>query len=78
LDAVGQLTERLRPIVAVCLNTAFPAGRRPAARAPGPAHRHGEADAVKPLRRWARDRGLPAGDVRITGYWKRGEADYDG
>jgi NADPH-dependent ferric siderophore reductase len=37
----------------------------------------GEADAVKPLRRWARDRGLPAGDVRITGYWKRGEADYD-
>jgi NADPH-dependent ferric siderophore reductase len=36
----------------------------------------GEADAVKPLRRWARDRG-PAGDVRITGYWKRGEADYD-
>jgi NADPH-dependent ferric siderophore reductase len=37
----------------------------------------GEADAVKPLRRWARDRGLPAGDVRIIGYWKRGEADYD-
>ncbi len=37
----------------------------------------GEAGAVKPLRRWVQDRGLPAGDVRITGYWKRGETDYD-
>ena len=37
----------------------------------------GEADALRPLRRWVKDRGLPAGDVRITGYWKRGETDYD-
>ena len=37
----------------------------------------GEADAIKPLRRWAKDRALPAGDVRITGYWKRGETNYD-
>jgi NADPH-dependent ferric siderophore reductase len=37
----------------------------------------GEADAVRPLRRWVKELGLPAGDVRICGYWKRGVADYD-
>lgn len=36
-----------------------------------------EAGVVKPLRRWVRDRGVPAGDFRIVGYWKRGVADFD-
>jgi NADPH-dependent ferric siderophore reductase len=32
---------------------------------------------LKPLRRWVRELGIPPGDVRIVGYWKRGVADYD-
>ncbi|WP_037079479.1 siderophore-interacting protein [Pseudonocardia spinosispora] len=37
-----------------------------------------EAGVLKPLRRWARDElGLDQKDVRITGYWKRGVADFD-
>ncbi|TQM45028.1 siderophore-interacting protein [Pseudonocardia cypriaca] len=36
-----------------------------------------EAGVVKPLRRWVRDRGVPTGDFRIVGYWKRGVADFD-
>ncbi|MBE1537241.1 siderophore-interacting protein [Actinomadura algeriensis] len=34
----------------------------------------GEADAIKPLRAWSKDRM----DAYITGYWKRGVADLDG
>jgi len=34
----------------------------------------GEADLVKPLRRWARDRQV---DSSVSGYWKRGVADFD-
>lgn len=37
----------------------------------------GEAGVVKPLRRWVRAQGIPAGDFRIVGYWKRGVADFD-
>ncbi|WP_432509257.1 siderophore-interacting protein [Kineococcus auxinigenes] len=38
----------------------------------------GEAGVLKPLRRWARhELGVPAGDCRLTGYWKRGVADFD-
>ncbi len=38
----------------------------------------GEAGAIKPLRRWARhDLGVDPVDCRITGYWKRGVADFD-
>ncbi|GAA1340827.1 siderophore-interacting protein [Saccharothrix algeriensis] len=38
----------------------------------------GEAGAIKPLRRWVRDDlGLDRADHDITGYWKRGVADYD-
>jgi NADPH-dependent ferric siderophore reductase len=37
----------------------------------------GEAGVLKPLRRWVRDLGIPAGDSRVVGYWKRGVADYD-
>ncbi|MBB5084892.1 siderophore-interacting protein [Nonomuraea endophytica] len=38
----------------------------------------GEADTLKPLRRWVRDHlGLGPDDQDITGYWKRGAADYD-
>jgi NADPH-dependent ferric siderophore reductase len=38
----------------------------------------GEAGAIRPLRAWARDGlGLPAADRMITGYWKRGVADFD-
>ena len=38
----------------------------------------GEAGALKPLRRWVRDDlRLAADDYDITGYWKRGAADYD-
>ena len=36
-----------------------------------------EAGLVKPLRRWVRERGVPTGDFRIVGYWKRGVADFD-
>jgi NADPH-dependent ferric siderophore reductase len=36
-----------------------------------------EAGVVKPLRRWVRDLGIPPGDARIVGYWKRGVADFD-
>lgn len=32
---------------------------------------------MKPLRRWVPDQGIPAGDYRIVGYWKRGVADFD-
>lgn len=36
-----------------------------------------EADVVRPLRRHLREeRGLPKAFTRITGYWKRGEADH--
>ncbi|MFI6532967.1 siderophore-interacting protein [Nonomuraea sp. NPDC050547] len=38
----------------------------------------GEAETLKPLRRWVRDHlKLGADDQDITGYWKRGAADYD-
>lgn len=38
----------------------------------------GEAGTLKPLRRWVRDElALDRGDYDITGYWKRGVADYD-
>jgi NADPH-dependent ferric siderophore reductase len=38
----------------------------------------GEAGVLKPLRRWVRDElGLPREDYDITGYWKRGVADFD-
>ncbi|KMS80875.1 siderophore-interacting protein [Prauserella rugosa] len=38
----------------------------------------GEAGTLKPLRRWVRDElGLSKHDHDITGYWKRGVADYD-
>ncbi|MEW2554905.1 siderophore-interacting protein [Streptomyces zhihengii] len=38
----------------------------------------GEAGQIKPLRRWVRDGlGLDRADHDITGYWKRGVADYD-
>lgn len=38
----------------------------------------GEAGAVKPLRAWVRrELGLGPADHVITGYWKRGEADFD-
>ncbi|TWF80743.1 NADPH-dependent ferric siderophore reductase [Pseudonocardia hierapolitana] len=49
----------------------FPAGERPFVWIAG------EAGAVKPLRRWVRDQGIPVGDFRIVGYWKRGVADFD-
>lgn len=38
----------------------------------------GEAGALKPLRRWVRhELGLGSADHDITGYWKRGVADFD-
>ncbi|RKT55494.1 siderophore-interacting protein [Saccharothrix australiensis] len=38
----------------------------------------GEAGAIKPLRRWVRDElRLAKDDHDITGYWKRGVADFD-
>ncbi|MFT2019333.1 siderophore-interacting protein [Streptomyces sp. 796.1] len=38
----------------------------------------GEAGQIKPLRRWARDvLGLDRADHDVTGYWKRGVADFD-
>lgn len=38
----------------------------------------GEAGLIKPLRRWVRDElGLEKADHDITGYWKRGCADFD-
>jgi NADPH-dependent ferric siderophore reductase len=38
----------------------------------------GEAGAIKPLRRWLRDElGLGQADHDVTGYWKRGVADFD-
>ncbi|WP_432483531.1 siderophore-interacting protein [Kineococcus esterisolvens] len=38
----------------------------------------GEAGVLKPLRRWVRhELGVPAARCRITGYWKRGVADFD-
>jgi NADPH-dependent ferric siderophore reductase len=38
----------------------------------------GEAGALTPLRRWVRDDlGVPRDDVDVTGYWKRGVADFD-
>ncbi|MGA4837723.1 siderophore-interacting protein [Streptomyces sp. G45] len=38
----------------------------------------GEAGQIKPLRRWVRDElGLAKADHDITGYWKRGVADFD-
>ncbi|MFJ8923113.1 NADPH-dependent ferric siderophore reductase, contains FAD-binding and SIP domains [Streptomyces sp. LamerLS-316] len=38
----------------------------------------GEAGQIKPLRRWVRDEmGLEKADHDITGYWKRGVADFD-
>ncbi|WP_433260066.1 siderophore-interacting protein [Actinosynnema sp. CS-041913] len=38
----------------------------------------GEAGAIKPLRRWVRDElRLDKADHDITGYWKRGVADFD-
>ncbi|MFY4719789.1 siderophore-interacting protein [Streptomyces sp. LaBMicrA B280] len=38
----------------------------------------GEAGQIKPLRRWVRDElHLDRGDYEITGYWKRGIADFD-
>jgi NADPH-dependent ferric siderophore reductase len=37
-----------------------------------------ESGVLKPLRAWVRDElGLPAADQMITGYWKRGVADFD-
>jgi NADPH-dependent ferric siderophore reductase len=38
----------------------------------------GEATSLKPLRRFVRDNlKLDKGDYLITGYWKRGVADFD-
>ncbi|WP_320773801.1 siderophore-interacting protein [Streptomyces sp. CRN 30] len=38
----------------------------------------GEAGQIRPLRRWVRDElGLKRPDVEISGYWKRGIADFD-
>lgn len=38
----------------------------------------GEAGVLKPLRRWVRDElRIPREDCGITGYWKRGVADFD-
>ncbi|MEV6276092.1 siderophore-interacting protein [Nocardia sp. NPDC051832] len=38
----------------------------------------GEAVTVRPLRRWLRDEfGLSAADHLVTGYWKRGVADFE-
>lgn len=38
----------------------------------------GEAGAIRPLRRWVRDElGLGRDDHIVTGYWKRGVADFD-
>ncbi|MEU4745862.1 siderophore-interacting protein [Actinosynnema sp. NPDC023658] len=38
----------------------------------------GEAGSIKPLRRWVRDElGLAKADHDVTGYWKRGVADFD-
>lgn len=38
----------------------------------------GEATSLKPIRRFVRDElGLSSGDYLITGYWKRGVADFD-
>ncbi|WHT16466.1 siderophore-interacting protein [Crossiella sp. CA-258035] len=37
----------------------------------------GEAGEIKPLRRWVKELGLGKGEQDITGYWKRGEADFD-
>jgi NADPH-dependent ferric siderophore reductase len=38
----------------------------------------GEAGVLTPLRRWVRDElGIPPEDRDITGYWKRGVADFD-
>jgi NADPH-dependent ferric siderophore reductase len=38
----------------------------------------GEAGMLKPLRRWVRDElRIPPEDCDITGYWKRGVADFD-
>ncbi len=38
----------------------------------------GEATSLKPIRRFVRDElGLSSGDHLITGYWKRGVADFD-
>ncbi|MBC2931589.1 siderophore-interacting protein [Nocardioides sp. zg-1228] len=34
----------------------------------------GEAGDIKPLRRWAKDRGV---DALVTGYWKRGATEHD-
>jgi NADPH-dependent ferric siderophore reductase len=37
-----------------------------------------EAGVLRPLRRWVRhELGLGAGDTGLTGYWKRGVADFD-
>jgi NADPH-dependent ferric siderophore reductase len=37
-----------------------------------------EAGVLKPLRGWVRDElGIPPADQMITGYWKRGVADFD-
>lgn len=37
-----------------------------------------EADVLKPLRRFVRDElGVPPADCHITGYWKRGVADFE-
>ncbi|WP_181771218.1 siderophore-interacting protein [Amycolatopsis pittospori] len=37
----------------------------------------GEAGQIKPLRRWLKDLGLGKADQDVTGYWKRGVADFD-
>jgi len=37
----------------------------------------GEADRIRPLRRWVRDLGLPRERVLVSGYWKVGTADHD-
>lgn len=37
----------------------------------------GEAGSLKPIRGWVRDLGLSKADHSITGYWKRGVADFD-
>jgi NADPH-dependent ferric siderophore reductase len=38
----------------------------------------GEAGSIKPLRRWVREElGLDRADHDVTGYWKRGVADFD-
>ncbi len=34
----------------------------------------GEANDIKPLRRWAKEQGI---DALVTGYWKRGEVEFD-